>query len=170
LSFSDADLPQEQVRNNEPLLIDTNMAGFEVHRIFVDQGSSADIMFWSLFDKLGLGSKDLIPHKSSLIDFRGDLKVLFGQKPGTKTVIIRFIVGDCPSAYNAILGRPTSKHLGAIVTTIHLAMNLLEEDGSVITVRGKSSDARQCYQESLKITKMPSRPAEIHEGKGQKKM
>ena len=72
LSFSDADFPEERIWDNEPLVIAANLNGFEVHRIFIDQGSSADIMFWSLFDKMGLGSKDLIPHKGSLIGFTGD--------------------------------------------------------------------------------------------------
>jgi hypothetical protein len=99
-----------------------------------------------------------------------DLKVLFGKKPGTKAVMTRFSVVNCPSAYKAILGRPTLNHLGAIVSTIHLAMKFHGEDGSVITVRGKGSDARRCYQESLKITKTPVEPAEIHEGKGKNKM
>jgi hypothetical protein len=54
------------------LVIAANLNGYEVHLIFIDQGSSADIMFWSLFDKMGLGSKDLIPHKGSLIGFTGD--------------------------------------------------------------------------------------------------
>jgi hypothetical protein len=47
-------------------------------------------------------------------------------------------------------------------------MKFPEEDGSVVTIRGKSSDARRCYQESLKITKMSLMPSEIHEGKGKK--
>jgi hypothetical protein len=136
-------------------------------------------MFWSLFDKLGLGSKDLIPHKGSLIGFIGDtimpkgyvdLKVLSGQKPSTKAVMTIFNVVDCPSAYIAILGRPTLNHLGAIVSTIHLAMKFPKEDVSIVRIRGKSSDARRCYQESLKIAKMPPMPSEIHEGKGKKKM
>jgi hypothetical protein len=113
LSFSDADFPEERVRDNEPLVIAANLNGFEVHRIFFDQGSSADIMFWSLFDKMGLGSKDLIPYKGSLIVFTGDmiipkgyvdLKLCFGKKPSTKTIPARFIVVDCPSTYNAIIG------------------------------------------------------------------
>jgi hypothetical protein len=49
-------------------------------------------------------------------------------------------------------------------------MKFPREDGSVVTIMGKSSDARRCYQESLKITKMPPMPFEIHEGKGKKKM
>jgi hypothetical protein len=71
-----------------------------------------------------------------------DLKVSFKQKPDAKAVMTRFIVVDCPSAYNAILGCPTLNHLGAIVSTVHLAMKFPGENGSVITVRGKGSDAR----------------------------
>jgi hypothetical protein len=37
LSFYDDDLPQEQVRDNEPLVIAANLAGFDVYRVFIDQ-------------------------------------------------------------------------------------------------------------------------------------
>ena len=116
-------------------------------------------MFWSLFDKMGLGSKDLIPHKGSLIGFTRD-----------KIIPKGFIVVDCPSAYNAIIGRLTLNSLGAIVSTINLAMKFPGEDGSVVIVHGKSSDARKCYQESLKITKTPSIPPIKAEEKGKQKM
>ena len=103
---------------------------------------------------MGLRSKDLIPHKGSLIGFTEDtiipkgyvdLKVNFGKKPNTKTIPARFIVVDCPSAYNAIIGRSTLNSLGTIVSTIHLAMKFPGENGSVIIVRRKSSDTRKCY-------------------------
>lgn len=90
LSFSGADFSEERVGDNETLVITANLGGYEVHRIFIDQESSTDIMFWDLFDKLGLGSKDLVPHKGSLIGFTGDmiapkcyidLKVIFGKNP-----------------------------------------------------------------------------------------
>jgi hypothetical protein len=45
LLFSDVDLPEERVRENEPLVAAANLEGYEVHRIFIDQGSSVDIMF-----------------------------------------------------------------------------------------------------------------------------
>ena len=99
-----------------------------------------------------------------------DLKVNFGKAPSTKTIPARFIVVDCPSAYNAIIGRPTLNSLGAIVSTIHLAMTFLREDGSVVTVHRKSSVARKCYQESLKITKTPSILPIRAEEKGKRKM
>jgi hypothetical protein len=91
------------------------MAGYDVKRLFVDQGSSADIMFWDLFQKLGLLEKDLIPHKGNLIGFTGDtispkgyikMKVIFSGWGGSRSVEVKFLVVDCPSAYNAILGRP----------------------------------------------------------------
>jgi hypothetical protein len=102
-------------------------------------------MFWSLFDKMGLRSKDLIPHKGSLIGLTDDtinpkrlcgLKVYFG-KPNAKTVLVKFIVLNCPFAYNAIIGCLTLNNLGAIVSTIHLAMEYPRENGSVVTVHGK---------------------------------
>jgi hypothetical protein len=99
-----------------------------------------------------------------------DLKVLFGKKPSAKTVTAILIVVDCPSAYNAIIGRPTLNHLGAIVSTIHLALKFPRDDGFVVRIRGKSSDARRCYQKSLKTTKLPPIPLGTQEGKGKKKM
>jgi hypothetical protein len=69
LSSTKDDLPVGKIRENKPLVITGMIDGFEVHRIFVDQGNSADIIFWSLFEKLGLGTKDLVPHPKSLIGF-----------------------------------------------------------------------------------------------------
>jgi hypothetical protein len=80
---------------------------------------------------MGLGSKDLIPHKGRLIGFTRDtiipkgyvdLKVCFGKRSSAKTIPVRFIIVDCPSAYNKIIGRPTLNSLGTIVSTVHFAI------------------------------------------------
>jgi hypothetical protein len=71
--------------------------------------------------------------------------VCFGKKPNAKTIPVRFIVVDCPSAYNPIIGRPTLNSLGAIVSIVYLAMNYPGENETVVTVHGKSRDARRCY-------------------------
>ena len=138
------------------------MAGYEVKRLFVDQGSSADIMFWDLFQKLGLTDKDLIPHKGNLIGFTGDtispkgyvkLKVTFAGRDGSRSVEVKFLVVECPSAYNAIIGRPTLNALGAVVSTLHMAMKFPGDRGDIVTIRGKGPEAQLYYLESLKITK-----------------
>jgi hypothetical protein len=82
------------------------MAGYEVKRLFVDQGSSAEIMFWDFFQKLGLTEKDFIPHKGNLIGFIGDtispkgyvkIKVTFFGLRGSRSVEVKFLVVDYPS-------------------------------------------------------------------------
>jgi hypothetical protein len=92
------------------------------------------------------------------------------KKPSAKTIPVRFIVVDCPSTYNAIIVRSTLNSLGAIVSTIHFAMKYPGENGVVVTVHEKSSDARRCYQKSLKITKTSSVMPKAHGEKGKKKM
>ena len=49
LAFSEDELPIDGTGSNVPLVITARMAGYEVKRLFVDQGSSDDIMFWDLF-------------------------------------------------------------------------------------------------------------------------
>ena len=49
LAFSEDDLPIDGTGSNALLVITARKAGFEVKRLFVDQGSSADIMFLDLF-------------------------------------------------------------------------------------------------------------------------
>jgi hypothetical protein len=146
------------------------MAGYEVKRLFVDQGSSADIIFWDLFQKLGLIDKDLIPHKGNLIGFTGDtispkgyvkLKVTFAGCDGSRSVEVKFIVVECPSAYNAIIGRSTLNVLGAVVSTLHMLMKFPGDRGEIVTIRGKGLEAQLYYLESLKITKtMPRQEQE----------
>jgi hypothetical protein len=72
LSFTKDDFLAGKIRDNELLVITRLLDDFEVHRIFVDQGSSANIVLWSLFEKLGLGTRDLVLHPKSLIGFTGD--------------------------------------------------------------------------------------------------
>jgi hypothetical protein len=45
LAFTEDDLPTDGTRSNAPLVVMARMEGYEVKRLFVDQGSSADIMF-----------------------------------------------------------------------------------------------------------------------------
>jgi hypothetical protein len=80
------------------------------------------------------------------------------------------LVVDCPSAYNAIIDRPTLNALGVIVSTIHMAIRFPGERGTIIMIRGKGSEARHCYLESLKIVKSPHAAHEDPETKGRRKM
>ena len=54
LVFTRADLRDVVPHDNDPVVISVVTTGRKVHRVFVDQGSSADVMFWSTFNKLQL--------------------------------------------------------------------------------------------------------------------
>ena len=110
------------------MMISAVMVNAEVKRVFIDQGSSADILFRDAFDKLGLNNIDLQMHKEELIIFSGEkvhpqgfvtLHLTLGSRPKTRTVKVNFLVVDCPSAYNVILGRPTLNKIKAVISTAY---------------------------------------------------
>ncbi|RRT31256.1 hypothetical protein B296_00049415 [Ensete ventricosum] len=50
------------------------------------------------------------------------LPITVGEEPRSKTLLVSFIVVALPSAYNAIIGRPTLNKLKAVVLTYHRVM------------------------------------------------
>jgi len=71
LVFTKADLRDVVPHDNDPVVISVVTAGRRVHRVLVDQGSSADVMFWSTFNKLQLSPDLLMPYTRCLYGFAG---------------------------------------------------------------------------------------------------
>ena len=59
IAFSDSDLEGCQHPHDSPLVIRAVVANKTIHRVLVDNGSSADIIFMSAFDKMGIGREKL---------------------------------------------------------------------------------------------------------------
>ena len=77
LVFTRADLQDVVPQDNDPVVISLVTAGRKVHRVLVDQGSSADVMFLSTFNKLQL-SFDLLclyGFADNPVEVRGYLKL-----------------------------------------------------------------------------------------------
>ena len=55
ITFSDSDLEGCQHPHEDPLVIRAVVANKTVHQVLVNNGSSADIIFASAFDKMGIG-------------------------------------------------------------------------------------------------------------------
>ncbi|MDV3201216.1 MAG: hypothetical protein Q8877_03445 [Sweet potato little leaf phytoplasma] len=66
-----------------------------------------------------------------------------------QTEIIKFLMVDCLSTYNAILGRPCLQAFGAVVSTVHLAMMFVGTDDKVVTVQAEQATSCLCYNASL---------------------
>ena len=67
--------------------------------------------------------------------------VTFGVHPTKVTQMVDFLLVDQPSAYNAIIGRPTLNALRAVISTYHLAMKFPAGD-QVGEVRGDQAESR----------------------------
>ena len=76
------------------------------------------------------------------------LPVTTGTAPATRTLLATFVVVDCPSAYNAVIGRPILVDLWAVISMWHLAMKF-PIDAGVGRVLGNQREARECYNTSI---------------------
>ena len=81
--------------------------------MLVDNGSSADILYYPVFQQIGIDRARLIPTNAPLVGFGGirvfllgvvTLSVIVGDYPQQTTRDVTFLVVNCPSAYNGILG------------------------------------------------------------------
>jgi len=67
--FTRTDLQDVVPHDNDPVVILVVTAGRKMHRVLVNQGSSADVMFWSTFNKLRLSPELLRPYRGCLYGF-----------------------------------------------------------------------------------------------------
>ena len=102
-----------------------------MHRILVDNGSLADILFYDAFSKISILDGHLGPIGSLLVGFTDDavpvegvitLTVVAGRYPRQSKALVNFLMVKAPSAYNAILSRPGLNALRAVVSTYHLKL------------------------------------------------
>jgi len=155
LVFTRADLRDVVPHDNDPVVISVR----KVHRVLVDQGSSADVMFWTTFNKLELSPDLLRPYTGCLYGFadnpvevRGylDLRTTFTDGTTSRTESIRYLLVNANSAYNILLGRPALNRLRAVSSTRHMKMKLPDLSGKVIVIKSDQEEARRCYENSLK--------------------
>ena len=69
ISFSDSDLEGCQHPHDDPLVVPAIVANTTVHQVLIDNGSSADIIFASAFNKMGIGREKLEPVNTHLWGF-----------------------------------------------------------------------------------------------------
>ena len=72
------------------------------------------------------------------------LPVVVGTYPQQVTRNVNFLVVDCSSSYNAIIGRPTLNRWKATTSTYHLSVKFPTEHG-VGEVQGDQLASRECY-------------------------
>ena len=158
ITLSDFDMEGCQHPHDDPLVIKAIVANKTNHRVLVDNGSSVDIIFASVFDKIGIGREKLEPVNACLRGFSGErilplgsiqLMLTLGDPPCQATTTVRFLIVDAPSAYNMLLGRPSLNAIRAVPSAYHMVIKFPTENG-VGMVRGNQRIARECYSALMK--------------------
>ncbi|XP_058099689.1 uncharacterized protein LOC131244036 [Magnolia sinica] len=72
------------------------------------------------------------------------LSVTAGEGRNQVTLLVDFLVVNTPSAYNAILGRPSLNSMRAVVSTYHLMMKF-PALGGIEYLRGDQREGQRCY-------------------------
>ncbi|RWV82976.1 hypothetical protein GW17_00055480, partial [Ensete ventricosum] len=110
--------------HDDALVISAQIANARVKRVMVDTGRFTG-------DSVSPAGTAVLP-------------VTVGEEPRSKTLLVSFIVVALPSAYNAIIGRPTLNKLRAVVSTYHRIMKFPTRAG-VGEVQSDPRESRQCY-------------------------
>uniref|UniRef100_A0A2N9IQC0 Uncharacterized protein n=1 Tax=Fagus sylvatica TaxID=28930 RepID=A0A2N9IQC0_FAGSY len=130
ISFSEDDARNIHHPHDDALVVTLTIAGFLTRRVLVDNGSSADIIYLPAYQQMKVDKEQLKPIDIPLVGFT------------------EFLVVDCPSAYNVIIGRPTLNKLRAVTSTYHLLVRFPTEHG-IGELKGDQATARECYFASL---------------------
>ncbi|KAL0440213.1 UNVERIFIED_CONTAM: hypothetical protein Slati_2504300 [Sesamum latifolium] len=158
IQFRRAERSGPRTAHNNALVITAILAGYDVGRIFIDSGSSADILFGEAYDQMQLGDISLEKVNTSLYGFAGEvvhprgmisLPLTMGAGTTQKTCTIKFLVVDVPSAYNLILGRPTLMTFQAVISIYHMKIKF-PTPGGVGEVQGDLLQSRKCYVEAVR--------------------
>jgi hypothetical protein len=103
ISFSEKDAKGVSMPHDDALVVTMTVANHTIYRILVDNGSSADILYWSVVQQMGI-NQDRIKHFGSpLMGFMGEqvqttglisLLVTCGMSSRQSTVMVDFLVVD----------------------------------------------------------------------------
>uniref|UniRef100_A0A2N9ICH8 Uncharacterized protein n=1 Tax=Fagus sylvatica TaxID=28930 RepID=A0A2N9ICH8_FAGSY len=157
ISFSEDDARNIHHPHDDALVVTLTIAGFLTRRVLVDNGSSADIIYLPAYQQMKVDKEQLKPIDIPLVGFTGDrvkplgvvsLVIEAGTYPRQVRTSVEFLVVDCPSAYNVIIGRPTLNKLRAVTSTYHLLVRFPTEHG-IGELKGDQATARECYFASL---------------------
>ena len=144
ITFSNFDMEGYQHPYDDPLVIRAVVANKTIHRVLIDNGSSADIIFASAFDKMGIGRDKLEPVSTYLRGFSGErvlplgstqLVLTLGDPLCQATTTARFLIVDAPSAYNMLLGSLSLNAIGVVPSVYHKVIKFPTANG-VEMVRG----------------------------------
>jgi hypothetical protein len=72
VGFSDEDYVGVSLPHTDALVITLIVANHNIHHILVDNGSLADILYWSAFTYMDISQEKIVPARYPLMGFTGE--------------------------------------------------------------------------------------------------
>ncbi|XP_075655095.1 uncharacterized protein LOC142625297 [Castanea sativa] len=138
IEFTEEDARPFHHPHDDALVVSIRVEDYNTHLVLVDNGSFTDILYYPAFWQMRIEREWLVPTNASLVGFGGmrvyplgaiTMPVMVGDYPQQIIIDITFLVIDCSSAYNAIVGRPTLNSWKVVTSTYHLMIKFPTEYG-----------------------------------------
>ncbi|GKC82640.1 reverse transcriptase domain-containing protein [Tanacetum coccineum] len=136
-----------------PMIIEAEMGGHFVHRVYVDGGASSEVLYEHCFVKLRKEIRDqMVPATTHLIGFSGEtiwplgqiaLLVKIGDEVHSTSAWMNFMVIRSPPQHNAIIGRPDIRKIRAVPLTAH-GMLKFPVEGVTVTLQSSRVIPMEC--------------------------
>ncbi|GJR33608.1 reverse transcriptase domain-containing protein [Tanacetum coccineum] len=123
------------IRNNNSsalVIIKARIFGRQVNRVYMDSGSSCEVIYENCFLKLKPSIKaSKVNSNVPLVEFLGEhtwpigevpLEIMIGDAPFSRLETLNFVIVRSYSPHNLLLGRTTMQKMGIVVSTIQGAI------------------------------------------------
>jgi hypothetical protein len=157
LTFDARDVDLHSAPHVDAMVINCSVAGWDMHKVLVDNGSQADIIFLHAFDHTGISHNLLKPLDNPLYGFGSkgtfpvgkiELPLSFGVAPNARSEQVTFDIVDMVYPYNAIMGRGSINKFEAAIHGLYLCMKIPGPQG-MITVYGNQQTARNIERDFI---------------------
>ncbi|GKA02151.1 reverse transcriptase domain-containing protein [Tanacetum coccineum] len=155
-----------------PLVIEAEIGGHMIHRMYVDGGSSTEVLYEHCFNRLRPEIKNqMVPATTSLTGFSGEtiwplgqlrLLVTIGDADHFTKSWRNFMIVRSLSPYNGIIGRPGIREIQAVPSTAYGMLKFLV-DGGIVTIRSTILILAECTTVITSSKEIPKEDGVSHE-------
>ena len=153
ITFTNEDAERVYHPHDNAVVITLLIADYTTRKVLTNNESSADILYYPTFQQMRLGRDQFHLVNSPLVGFGGmkvqpvgtiTLPMMVGSYPQQITKEVNFLVVDCSSSYNVIIGRPTLNNWKAVTSIYRLSVKFPTGYG-IRKVQGDQLATRKCY-------------------------
>ncbi|GJX37203.1 hypothetical protein Tco_0250506 [Tanacetum coccineum] len=136
----------EEEGTEGPMIIEAEIRGHFIHRIYVDGRLASEILYERYFNKLRPEIKNqMVPATAPLIGFSGkiiwplgqiSLLVKIGDEEHSTSAWMNFVIVRSSSSYNGFIGRPGVRKIQAVSSTAYRMLKF-PIAGGILTLKSK---------------------------------